>query len=329
MTSSTDDDFDRLTRPYRRELLAHCYRMLGSTQEAEDLLQECLLRAWRSMSTYDAGKSSLRTWLYRIATNACLTALETRQRRPLPAGLFAASDDLAAPLLPDFDVPWLQPFPDDGGTDPAGAAVGRESLSLAFMTALQTLSARQRAVLILREVLQFPAAEVAVLLDVSVAAVNSGLQRARAALRLTTSDRDTLSLPTEPDRRAVLETYIAAFERADLAALTAILRADVRLEMPPVPLWYAGRENYLGFMRRIYQLRPVWRALPISANGQPALAAYALGPDDEFHAQSVQVLEVRAGLVTHNVTFADPALFPKFGLPPSLSTVPAALDGPR
>ena len=320
MTSSADDDFDRLTRPYRRELLAHCYRMLGSTQEAEDLLQECLLRAWRSMSTYDAGKSSLRTWLYRIATNACLTALETRRRRPLPAGLFAASNDLAAPLLPDLDVPWLQPFPDhQPAGDPAGAAVGRESLSLAFMAALQTLSARQRAVLILREVLQFPAAEVAVLLDVSVAAVNSGLQRARAALRHNPIDREALSMPAEPGSRAVLDRYITAFERADLAALTAILRADVRLEMPPVPLWYAGRENYLGFMRRIYQLRPVWRALATSANGQPALAAYALGALDEFRAHSVQVLDVRAGLVTHNVTFADPSLFPLFGLPPTLA----------
>ena len=183
------------------------------------------------------------------------------------------------------------------------------------MAALQTLSARQRAVLILREVLQFPAAEVAVLLDVSVAAVNSGLQRARAALRLTPTDREELSLPAEPDRRAVLDRYIAAFERADLVALTAILREDVRLEMPPVPLWYAGRANYLGFIRRIYRLRPGWRALPISANGQPALAAYALGRDDEFHAHSVQVLDVHAGLVTHNVTFADPTLFPMFGLP--------------
>ena len=292
--------------------------MLGSAQEAEDLLQECLLRAWRSMQTYDATKSSLRTWLYRIATNACLTALETRRRRPLPAGLVPASSDPAAPLLPDFDVPWLQPFPDHPAGDPAGTAVGRESLSLAFMAALQILSARQRAVLILREVLQFPAAEVAVLLDVSVAAVNSGLQRARAALRLTPTDREVLSLPVEPGRRAVLDRYIAAFERADLAALTAILREDVRLEMPPVPLWYAGRANYLGFMRRIFQLRPAWRALPISANGQPALAAYAVGPDDEFRAHSVQVLDVRSGLVTHNVTFVDPTLFPVFGLPASL-----------
>ena len=317
-----DDDFDRLTAPFRRELLAHCYRMLGSTQEAEDLLQECLLRAWRSMPTYDPARSSLRTWLYRIATNACLTALETRKRRPLPAGLFAASDDLAAPLLPDFDVHWLQPFPDvpradsaGRAADPAGAAVGRESLSLAFMAALQALSARQRAVLILREVLQFSAAEVAELLDVSVAAVNSGLQRARAAVRLTAADRETLSLPDEPGRRAVLDRYIVAFERADLTALTAILRDDVRLEMPPVPLWYAGREHYLGFLQRIFTLRPAWRALPISANGQPALAAYALGPGGEFRAHSVQVLDVQAGLVTHNVTFVDPTLFPMFGLP--------------
>ena len=243
MTSSTDDDFDRLTRPYRRELLAHCYRMLGSTQEAEDLLQECLLRAWRSMSTYDAGKSSLRTWLYRIATNACLTALETRQRRPLPAGLFAASNDLAAPLLPDLDVPWLQPFPDhQPAGDPAGAAVGRESLSLAFMAALQTLSARQRAVLILREVLQFPAAEVAVLLDVSVAAVNSGLQRARAALRLNPIDREALSMPAEPDP---VQDIAGAVEQ--ISNGTGRDGAQ-RKNAPKVGwCWWNNRHTWLGF----------------------------------------------------------------------------------
>lgn len=314
-----EDDFDAWTRPYRHELLAHCYRLMGSAHDAEDLLQETLLRAWRAADRYDPNRASMRTWLYRIATNACLTALETRRRRPLPAGLVGPSDDPDAPLVVDATVPWLEPFPDRAAGDPAAEVVGRESLRLAFVAALQTLSARQRAVLILREVLQWPATEVADCLEVSVAAVNSALQRARAALRATSAVEESLGGPDDPDERVVVDRYVDAFVRADLAALTALLRADVVLEMPPVPNWYRGAEHYGRFMARVYAMRgTLWRALPLSANGQPGLAAYARGVDGDFHAHTLQVLTVRERAIAHNVVFADLTLFPLFDLPLSL-----------
>ncbi len=314
-----DGDFEALTRPYRRELLAHCYRLLGSAHDAEDLLQETLLRAWRAADRYDAERASVRTWLYRIATNACLTALETRRRRPLPAGLVGPSDDPDAALTIDATVPWLEPFPDPAVGDPAAEALRRESLSLAFVAALQTLSAQQRAVLILREVLEWPAADVADCLDVSVAAVNSGLQRARAAMRSTEIAEESLGRPNDPQARVVVDRYVDAFVRADLGALTAMLRADVVLEMPPVSNWYRGAEHYGRFMERVYAMRgTAWRALPIAANGQAGLAAYARGADGAFHAHTLQVFTVQAGMIAHNLVFADLTLFPIFGLAPSL-----------
>jgi RNA polymerase sigma-70 factor (ECF subfamily) len=317
--SGLEGDFDTLTRPYRRELLAHCYRLLGSTHDAEDLLQETLLRAWRAADRYDADRASVRTWLYRIATNACLTALETRRRRPLPAGLVGPSEDPDAPLIVDAAVPWLEPFPDRIAGDPAAETLRRESLRLAFVAALQTLSAQQRAVLILREVLQWPAADVADCLDVSVAAVNSSLQRARTAMRATGTAEESLRQSDDPQARGVVDRYVDAFVRADVAALTAMLRADVVLEMPPVPNWYVGVEHYGRFMERVYAMRgEVWRALPVSANGQPGFAAYARGADGDFHAHSLQVFTVQAGMIVHNVVFADVTLFPLFGLPSSL-----------
>lgn len=313
-------DFDAWTRPYRRELLAHCYRLTGSAHDAEDLLQETLLRAWKAADRYDAERASVRTWLYRIATNVCLTALETRRRRPLPAGLVGPSDDPEAPLIADAQVPWLEPFPDHAAGDPAAEVVGRESLRLAFVAALQTLSARQRAVLILREVLQWPAADVAECLDLSVAAVNSGLQRARAAMRASSTAEESLGTSDDRQARAVVDRYVDAFVRADLSALTALLRADVVLEMPPVPNWYLGAEHYARFMQRVYAMRGAhWRALSISANGQPALAAYARGADGDFHAHSLQVFTVRERLIVHTVVFADVTLFPLFGLASSWS----------
>lgn len=312
------DDFDASTEQYRHELLAHCYRMLGSVHDAEDLLQETMLRAWRAADRYDAERASVRTWLYRIATNACLTTLETRRRRPLPAGLVGPSDDPSAPLVADNEVNWLEPFPDRMAADPADVVAARESLRLAFVAALQLLPARQRAVLVLREVLEWPAAEVADCLEVSVASVNSALQRARATLRAQPQAEATIVEVNDSDQRSVLDKYVDAFERADLAALTALLSADVVLEMPPVPNWYLGADHYHRFMARVYGMRGrEWRALPISANGQPALAAYARA-DGEYHAHTLQVFTVRGGLVTHNVVFADPTLFATFGLPASL-----------
>ena len=230
MTAVTDE-FEHRADPYRRELLAHCYRMLGSVDEAEDLVQETMLRAWRSYDRYDDRRASLRTWLYRIATNACLTALSGRSRRPLPSGLGAPGEDTEQALVPALDVPWLQPIPDAmlGATpgDPATAVGVQGSLRLAFVAAMQYLPARQRAILILREVLEFSAAEVADILATTPAAVNSGLQRARARLDDVSAAEDRIAEPSDPATRALIDQYVAAFETADVPALTRLLTDQV------------------------------------------------------------------------------------------------------
>jgi RNA polymerase sigma-70 factor (ECF subfamily) len=310
---TTTQEWAERTEAFRGDLLAHCYRMLGSVDDAEDLVQETLLRAWRAADRYDPALASLRTWLHRIATNACLTALEGRARRPLPSGLGAAGDDPHAPLTPRLDIPWLQPFPDARLGDPADATAQRAGLRLALVAALQLLPARQRAALVLREVIQLPAAEVAEALDTSVAAVNSSLQRARATLQDAGLRLEELREPADPAGRAVIERYLTAFEAADVPGLTRLLADDVALEMPPVALWLAGREHYGLFMERVFAMRgPRWRLVPVAANGSPALAAYAGG-----RAHSVQVFEVAGGLIRRCVTFADPAVFTLFGLPPA------------
>jgi RNA polymerase sigma-70 factor (ECF subfamily) len=244
---TVDADFDAATAAFRHELVVHCYRMLGSVDEAEDLAQETLLRAWRARSRYDAERASLRTWLYRIATNACLTALEGRPRRPLPTGLGAASDDPDTPLVPDFAVPWLQPLPDSylrrEHADPLERAVERDGVRLALVAAMQYLPPRQRAVLVLRDVLRFSAAEVAGQLDTSTAAVNSALARARAAIAAAAPQQSALPEPGERAVRDTIERYIRAFESADVPALVTLLTDDAVLEMPPVPLWYARRRR--------------------------------------------------------------------------------------
>jgi RNA polymerase sigma-70 factor (ECF subfamily) len=302
---------------FRGELLAHCYRMLGSVDEAEDLVQETLLRAWRAADRYDADLASLRTWLHRIATNACLTALKGRGRRPLPSGLGPAGDDPQVPLVPQLDVPWLQPFPDARLGDPADTAQQRAGLRLALVAALQLLPPRQRAVLVLREVLQLPAAEVAQVLDSSVPSVNSSLQRARARLRDAGPVLEELREPADAAERAVVERYLTAFEAADVAGLTRLLADDVVLEMPPVALWLAGREHYREFMDRVFAMRgPGWRMVTVPANGSLALAAYAPDPaTGNVRAHSLQVFDVADGLVRRCVTFADPAVFGLFALP--------------
>ncbi|MFI5891815.1 RNA polymerase subunit sigma-70 [Actinoplanes sp. NPDC051513] len=307
---------------FRGDLLAHCYRMIGSLHEAEDLVQETLLRAWRAADRYDPQRASLRTWLHRIATNVCIDALEGRARRPLPSGLGPAGDDPYAPLTPSLDIPWLQPFPDVRLGDPADAAQQRAGLRLALIAALQLLPARQRAALVLREVLQLPATEVAQALDSSVASVNSSLQRARATLRAAGPVLDELREPADPDERAVVERYLTAFEAADVPGLTRLLADDVVLEMPPVALWLAGRAHYGEFMRRVFAMRGTgWRVLPVQANGSPALAAYAPDPSTgEARPHSLQVFDVAGGLIRRCVTFADPAVLALFRLPP---TVPA------
>ena len=312
--------------PYRGELVAYCYRMLGSVHEAEDLVQETMLRAWRARDRYDSARASVRTWLYRIATNACLNTLEGRARRPLPSGLGAPSDDPGAPLVPAVDRPWLQPFPD------ARFDVGlRSDLRLALVAAMQVLPPRQRAVLLLREVLEFTAAEVAQQLGTTVGAVNSALQRARAALA-NVADIDEVTEPDDPEVRAAIHRYMRAFEAADVAALVGLLTRDAVLEMPPVPLWYRGSRDYGRFMRRVFDMRGTdWRMRQLSANGQPALAAYAPEPGGGHVLHTLQVFTVVGGRISRNVVFADRALFPLFGLPetiPRERSAPAAMSRP-
>ncbi|MEV0182392.1 sigma-70 family RNA polymerase sigma factor [Streptomyces sp. NPDC050625] len=304
--------------PYRGELVAYSYRMLGSFDEAEDLVQETMLRAWKARDRYDRTRASVRTWLYRIATNACLTALEGRARRPLPSGLGAPSEDPGAPLTPALDIPWLQPFP-----DARFDAEARTDLRLALVAAMQVLPARQRAVLVLREVLEFTAAEVAEQLGTTAAAVNSALQRARAALAGVggVDEIDEITEPDDPEARAVIQRYVRAFEAADVPALVRLLTDEAVLEMPPVPLWYRGSRDYGLFMERVFRMRGTgWTMTPLTANGQPALAAYAPEPGGGHRLHTLQVLTVTGGRVAHNVVFADPHVFRAFDLPGRISS---------
>jgi RNA polymerase sigma-70 factor, ECF subfamily len=320
MATLTGEDFERDAEAFRCELMAHCYQMLGSVHDAEDLVQETMLRAWRARATFDESQASLRTWLHKIATNACLTALSGRSRRPLPSGLGSPWDDPEHALADGREVPWLQPFPDALlGTDPAAQLLARGRLRLALLAAMQLLPPRQRAILILREAVGLPAAEVADVLDTSPAAVNSGLQRARARLGAIAIDEDQIGQPAEAGSRAVVEEYMAAFQNADIARLKRLLAADAILEMPPFRNWYAGRENYARFIARVFALRGTdWRMLPAAANGQPALAAYVRGPDGGYLLHTLQVFSVTGPRISRNVVFGDPAVFGLFGLSHSL-----------
>jgi RNA polymerase sigma-70 factor (ECF subfamily) len=246
------EEFERRADPFRRELLAHCYRMLGSPHEAEDLVQETMLRAWRAYDRFDVTRASFRTWLYRIATNACLTALSGSSRRPLPSGLGPPGDDPEVPLVPAFDIPWLEPMPDmmlGASGDPETTLGVREGLRLAFVAAIQFLPARQRAVLILRDALAFSALEVADILDSTPAAVNSSLQRARARLAELDATEDCIQEPTDPTSRALVDEYIEAFESANVEALTRLLADQVVLEMAP-GCTVAGRTGALRLVHR-------------------------------------------------------------------------------
>ena len=324
-------EFERLTGPFRAELLAYCYRMLGSVQDAEDQVQETLLRAWRGYGGFE-GRSSVRTWLYRIATNACLRALETRARRPLPSGLGAPAEDPDAPLAPARpEVPWLEPVPDAWfwpvPADPAAVVVSRTSMRLALIAALQYLPPRQRAVLILREVLGWRAAEVAGLLGTSVPAVNSALQRAREHLAAARLVQDEIGEPDTAAERDLVGRYAAAFENADMAGLVALLRADAVLEMPPLPGWFRGRDAVARFLgTRVMRLpcagrggppRPPGEFLmvPTAANAQPALAAYQRDQAGVYRAHAIQVLTPGGPGLARIVSFNDPGLFAMFGLP--------------
>ncbi|GGU04259.1 MULTISPECIES: sigma-70 family RNA polymerase sigma factor [Actinomadura] len=321
-TIETDRDFQSLADPYRRELLAHCYRMLGSIHDAEDLVQETYLRAWRSYGGFE-GRSSLRTWLYRIATNVCLTAIDQRGNRPMPSGLGAPSEEPERPVVASDEVPWLEPAPDAvlgaDATDPATIVTARESTRLAFVAALQHLPAKQRVVLILRDVLKWRAAEVAELLDTSTAAVNSALQRARAQLEENAPLRDELVEPTDPGQRDLLERYAKAFESADIASLIELFKQDIVWEMPPFPQWFVGADHVVRLI--LAQCGPTpgdIRMVPAAANGQPAFGLYKRDDEGVHRAYQLQVLSVTGDGVAHVSVFFDTTLFPVFGLAESL-----------
>lgn len=319
--SSAQDAFLADAQRYRRELLAHCYRMTGSLHDAEDLVQETYLRAWKSYEGFQ-GKSSVRTWLYRIATNTCLTALDGRKRRPLPSGLGGPASDPNGEIFDRHEIAWLEPLPDaphEDPSDPSVIAESRESVRLAFIAALQHLSPRQRAVLVLREVLQWKAAEVGEAIGASTAAVNSLLQRARAQLDEMQPSRDDQPAPPEsPEAANLLAKYIAAFEAYDMDELVQLFTADAVWEMPPFDGWYRGPAAIIALSRKHCPAEKAgdMRFIATTANGQPAAALYMINPDTGAHeAFQLHVLDVRPGGVAHVVAFKEIGFFAKFGLP--------------
>ncbi len=320
MPVTSADDFAQLAERYRPELLAYCYRRLGSVDDCEDLVQDTYLRAWQAYESFE-GRSSLRLWLYKIATNTYLNALQARKRRPLPSGLSSPADSAGVALAAgQSDIPWLQPAPDDllyGATDdPAVVVSHRSSVRLAFVAALQLLSPLQRAVLVLRDVLGWHAREVAEMLETSTAAVNSALQRARTQLAEAGPILDDLTEPTEPEMRDLLDRYMAAFEHADVDELAELLRTDVELEMPPIPTWFVGRDAVCEFLGRVVLHTPdQWRLAYVRANGAPAFAMYKRAPDGSFRASGLDVLSLIGGRIARIVAFNDPTLVAKFGLP--------------
>lgn len=325
MAGSDGEFMDRADR-FRRELLAHCYRMSGSAHDAEDLVQETYLRAWRAYGKFE-DRSSMRTWLYRIATNVCLTALEGKARRPLPTGLGQPSSDPDTPLSEPGEVPWLSPLPDSlGGSAPEEAAEQREGVQLAFVAALQHLPPRQRAALVLRDVLQWHAAEVAEAVGTSTAAVNSALQRARASVKAAQLERDQAPATLDQEQEELLGRYVQAFWDKDVEALVSMFTDRAVWEMPPFPEWYTGPE---AIARLIGQKCPGGEhemiMLPTSANGQPAFGLYMMQPDGSFTPFHLQVVTLEALQVSHVGAFFDTSLFAMCGLPESLppgSTLP-------
>jgi len=328
--AGAEDAYGRLVGPYRAELHAHCYRMLGSTPDAEDALQEALLRAWRGLQGFE-GRSSFRSWLYKIATNACLKAIERRPKRVLPIDYGPAADPHDGPGEPVVESVWLEPYPDgrigleDGLLGPDARYEQREGVELAFVAAFQHLPARQRAVLILRDVLGFSARETAETLETTPVSVDSALQRAHKAVneRLPKqSQQATLRSLGDTALREVVDRYISAWERSDVDMLVAMLTEDARMTMPPLPTWYSGRDEVITFLRGV-PLAGVkrWRLVPTRANGQIAFGAYVW--DEEAHAfvpHGVNVLTLRAAHIEEITTFLTPDALQGFGLPAAIWT---------
>jgi RNA polymerase sigma-70 factor (ECF subfamily) len=323
-----DEAFGRIAEQHRAELLAHCYRMLGSMDDAEDMLQETLLRAWRGLNGF-AGRSSLRTWLYRIATNACLDAIARRPKRTLPSDFGLPSEPTTDPGAPLTESVWLEPFPDETLLLPHGYAAPEaryeqhEAVELAFIAALQHLPARQRAVLLLREVLGFSAREVSESLGTTVASVNSALQRARKTVdeRLPERSQQATLRSLGDDRvRQLVERYVDAWRRGDVDALRTLLAEDVVFSMPPWAAWWRGRETIAGFAKAAVEFCAEARATPAHANGQVALAYYHL--DDEtgrFAPAALDVLAFEGSRIKEITAFVTPEIFPRFDLPDELA----------
>lgn len=328
-TATTAADLDLQLERYRVELTGYCYRMLGSSFEAEDAVQDTLVRAWRSHERFE-GRSSLRSWLYRIATNVCLDMLTAGNKRARPVDLSDSTPLAQAALSPRPDTTWLEPVPDrrvlPTSSDPAEAAVAKESVRLAFVAALQKLPARQRAVLILREVLAWKASEVAELLETSVASVNSALQRARATLADSKAQgaEGAVSDPLDEEQQKLLDRYMAAFEGYDMAALTALLHEDAVMTMPPFDLWLRGTVDITGFMTTLGAACAGSHLAPVAVNGLPGFAQYKPDPEKGgFSAWAIQVLEISDGRIAGFHCFLDTdRLFPLFGLPLHLEGEP-------
>ena len=320
-----EDAYAGLVAPYRAALHAHCYRMLGSLPDAEDALQESLLRAWRGLPRFE-GRSSLRSWLYTIATNACLKAIERRPRRVLPLDHGAPGDPDDGPGRPLIESAWIDAYPDaeigleDGLAAPAARYEQRESVELAFIAALQQLPVRQRAVLILRDVLGLSGAETAAALGTTPASVYSALQRAHRTLdrrRLDRSQQATLRALGDPALAEIVDAYVDAWERRDIDAVVAMLTEDAVLAMPPFPAWFRGRADIAAFLAA-WPLAPGtrWRLVPVRANGQVAFAHYRWHPElGGFRAHGIGVLTLAGDRIAEIIAFLDASRFPAFGLP--------------
>jgi RNA polymerase sigma-70 factor (ECF subfamily) len=320
--------FALLVEPFRRELRAHCYRLSGSLHDADDLVQESLFRAWRGLKSFE-GRSSLRTWLYRVATSACLDALEKRPLRGLPMDMGPPVSAASALAPPRLEAVWVEPWPDEAGVEdllssPEARYTLRESVTLAFLVALQLLPAKQRAVLLLRDVVGWQASEGAELLGLSVAAVNSALQRARETIdRRGPALRDASPVVNDERTAELLARYVAAWETADVNALVSLLREDATLAMPPLPQWLRGAREIgasLAEMILVPGASGAFRLVPTRANGLPAFGAYRREEiTGEWQALSIQLVEVLDGRIASMVAFLDTSLFAPFGLPTTLA----------
>ncbi|MER6994464.1 sigma-70 family RNA polymerase sigma factor [Streptomyces sp. NPDC000410] len=321
--TATTQDLDSRLEGYRTELTGYCYRMLGSSFEAEDAVQDTMVRAWRSFEKFE-GRSSLRSWLYRIATNVCLDMLNAGNRRARPMDLTAATPVAQAQLNARPEITWLEPVPDGrvlpSVADPAETTVERETIRLAFVAALQHLPPKQRAVLILREVLAWKAAEVAELLDTSVASVNSALQRARATIAESDPAKTDTADPLDEEQQKLLERYVAAFEGYDMKALTALLHEDATMSMPPYDLWLRGHDDIVGWMLGVGEVCRGSKLVPTMANGAPAFAHYHPSQDGEgYEPWALIVLELSDGKIGGMDFFLDTKRwFPLFDLPDRL-----------